>query len=346
MSSMSIKSAAIVLSAVSLLGAVSLQAQSGAYKVLKTAKTGGAGGFDYVYADTANRKLYVPRMGDAPRASTFDLDSLAPGADVAEKNGHGVAVDTKYNHGFSSSSPVSMWDAKTLAPIKTIDVQGRPDGLIDDPYNNRVYILSHAAPNVTVIDAKDGNILGTFDLGGAPEQAATDNDGHMYIDVEDKGSIAVVDTKSMKVTSSFSLAGKGDGCAGLALDTKNHVLFAACREPNVMVMLNAKDGKILSTLPIGKGTDGAVFNPKTMEAFSSNSDGTLTIIKETGPTSFMVEQNLNTMARAKTLTLDTKTGNVYLIAAEFKPAPPAAAGQRQERPSMIPDSFTIITVGK
>jgi DNA-binding beta-propeller fold protein YncE len=210
-----------------------------------------------------------------------------------------------------------------------------------------VYIFSHRAPNATVINAADGSIAGTIDLGGAPEQAVSDGKGHLYIDIEDKGNIAVVDAKTMAVTAHYDLQGKGGTCAGLAMDVKNQILFAACRNPQTMVMLDAKDGKIITTLPIGQGTDGAVFNPKTMEAFSSQGDGTLTIIKENSPTSFVVEQNLETMRTAKTLTLDAQTNHVLLIAAEFGP-PPATPppGGRAGRGQMVPDSFTILVVGK
>jgi DNA-binding beta-propeller fold protein YncE len=239
-----------------------------------------------------------------------------------------------------------MFDSKTLAVIKTLDVQGNPDGYLDDPFNNRVYILSHVAPNVTVLDAKDGGILGTLDLGGAPEQAVSDGKGHLYIDIEDKNSIAVVDAKTMDVTGKYDVSSRGGGCAGLALDVKNEILFASCRDKNNMIILSAKDGKILADLPIGKGSDGAVFNPTTMEAFSSQGDGTLTVVKENSPTSFALEQTLKTAVHAKTLTLDPKTGKLFLITAEFGEMASTTAGQRYGRAPMVPDTFSIITVGK
>src|SRR5437763_1527900 len=175
-----------------------------------------------------------------------------------------------------------------------------------------------------------------------PEQAASDGKGHIYVDLEDKDSVAVVDDKTMKVTNTYSLNGKGGGNAGLALDAKNHILFVACRNPQTMVMLDANDGKYLADLPIGRGCDGAVFNPKTMECFSSQGDGTLTVIKEESPTKFVVEQTVQTMPSAKTLTLDGKTGKILLIAAEFGPAPdPQPAGGRGRRGPMVPGSFSI-----
>jgi len=329
------------------IGLAQQASTAGPYKVLKSAKVGGAGGFDYVYADEAGRRLYIPRTGTPPRITVFNLDTLEPVGQIPNANARGVAVDPKSNHGFGSSKPVVMWDTKTLATIKTIDVEGGPDGILFDPFNGRVWVFSHRAPNATVINAADGSVAGTVDLGGAPEQAVTDGKGHLYVDIEDKDNIAVVDAKTLTTTAHYDLAGKGGGPGGLAFDVENHILFAACHDPATMVILNADNGKILATLPIGKGVDGAVFNPNTMEAFSSQGDGTLTVIKENSPSSFEVVQNVQTMRSAKTLTLDTKTNQVVLIAAEFTPPPtPPPAGERRGRGQMVPDSFSILVVGK
>ena len=317
------------------------QTTAGPYKVLNTAKVGGEGGFDYVYADAVGRNVYVARGGANARVSVYNIDTMTSAGEIGKTNARGAAVDAKSHHGFSSSKPIAMWDSKTLAPIKTISVDGNPDGILNDDSTHRTFVFSHSAPNATVIDAEKGEVLGTIDLGGAPEQAACDGKGHIYVDIEDKDSVAVVDAKEMKVIASYSLNGKGGGNAGLALDAKNCVLFVACRTPQVMVMMSTKDGSILGTLPIGRGCDGAVFNPKTMECFSSQGDGTLTIIKESSPTKFDVEQTVTTMPGAKTLTLDAKTGHILLIAAEYGPA---AAGSR--RGPLVPGSFSIISVGK
>lgn len=342
--------------ALSLAGAVRAQ-ENGPYKVEKIQIVGGEGGFDYVTADPDGRNLYVARSGPAGHIGVFNLDTLQQVGDIPNTSAHGGAVDTDTGHGFATSSPVTMFDGKTFAILKKIDVQGHPDGYLNDPFNHHFYILSHAAPNITVLDDKDGTILGTIDIGGAPEQAATDGHGKIYVDIEDKAAIAVIDAASMKMVGKYDLSSKGAGCAGLALDVKNHVLFAACREKHNMVILSATDGHILTDLPIGDGCDGATFNPETMEVFSSQGDGTLTVIKEDSPTSFRVEQNVPTPARAKTLTLDAKTGKLYLITAEFGPASlgapppanlPANAPEwlRRPRPPMIPDSFQILVVGK
>lgn len=335
------------LAVLAAAGLAQQPAPDGPYRVQKTAKVGGEGGFDYVYADSDGRRLYVARSGPTPRVNVFNLDTLEPAGEIPMTNARGAAVDAESHHGFASSKPVAMWDTKTMALIKTIPVEGRPDGILADSFNHHVYIFSHSAPNATVIDAKDGAVLGIIDLGGAPEQAATDGAGHVYVDLEDKDSVAVVDAKTMKVTTTYSLNGKGSGNAGLALDAKNHVLFVACRQPQAMVMLDANDGKYLADVPIGRGCDGAVFNPKTQECFSSQGDGTLTVIKETSPTKFEVEQNVKTMPSAKTLTLDSKTGKILLIAAEYAaPANPPAGGGRPGRGALVPGSFSIVVVGK
>jgi len=336
-----------------LAGAASAQPAAGPYKVLKTVKAGGDGGWDYVYADAANRKLYAPRLGETGHIMVFDLDTLAPVGDMANINGHGVAVDPRSGHAFASSKPVAMWDAKTLAPIKTIDVQGSPDGILGDPSSGRIYVLSHSLPNVTAIDAADGKVVGTVDVGGAPEQTVSDGKGRLFVDVENKDEIAVVDAKTLTVTGHYSMAGKCGSPAGLAIDVKTKVLFAACRNPAVMAMLNADTGQILDVQPIGKGVDGAGFNPATKEAFASTGDGVLTVIKEDSPTKFAVEQSVQTHPGARTMTVDPKTGRVLLIAADYGPAPqappagaPAGPGGRFRPRPMVPGSFSVIDVGK
>ncbi|MGA2263538.1 MAG: hypothetical protein ABSH28_19145 [Acidobacteriota bacterium] len=336
---------------IAMLACIALAQQApsaGPYKVLKSLKVGGDGGFDYVYADSAGRRLYIPRTGATPRVLVFNLDTLESVGEISKASARGAAVDPKSGHGFCSSKPVVMWDTKTLATIKTIDVQGNPDGILFDPFNDRLWVFSHSAPNATVINAADGTVVGTVDLGGAPEQAVTDSKGHLWVDLEDKDQVAAVDAKTLAVTAHYDLAGKGKAPAGLGFDVKNHILFIGCGDtPQTMVIMNADNGNIITALPIGNGVDGALFNPATMEAFSSQRDGTLTVVKENSPTSFVVEQTVQTKTGAKTLTLDTKTNQILLITAEYGPPPtPPPAGGRGGRAPMLPDSFQILVVGK
>ena len=352
-----ILSTAVVLS----LAMASAQPSSGGpYKVLKTARVGGEGGWDYIYADAAGRRLYIPRRGNneiPTRLAIFDLDTLQPAGEIAGVGGQGAAVDPKTGHGFTSSKPVSMFDTKTKQLIKTIDVgAAAPDGILFDAFNERVYIFSHPTKDATVIDAKDGTVLGTIDLGGVPEQGVSDGRGTLYVVMQDTpGSVTVVDAKTMKAAAHYSIGDKGR-CNGLALDVKNKVLFAACANSGtppsdppkpMMVILSAADGRILTDLPLAGGSDGAVFNPATMETFSTHGNGTLTVVKETSPTTFEVEQNLQTMNGARTITLDAKTNHILTMSDERGPAPPPPpGGGRAGRPPAIPGSFTILMIGK
>ena len=346
--------------------------QADTYKVLKMAKVGGEGGWDYIYADSVGRRLYIPRRGPRPPAATdaapatppvqtrlsiYNLDTLELVGEIAGVGGNGAAVDPKSGHGFTSSMPVSMFDTKTMMLIKTIDVgAAAPDGIYFDSFNQRVYVFSHPTKDATVIDAKDGTVLGTIDLGGVPEQGVADGKGMLYVVMQDaQGSVTAVDVKTMKATAHYPLGDKGR-CNGLALDAKNHVLFAACANSGnppaqpaqpMMVILSATDGKILTSLPLAGGSDGAVFNPATMEAFSTHGNGTVTVIKETSPTSFEVEQNLQTMNGARTITLDSKTNHILTMSQERGPAPPPPpGGGRGGQAPAIPGSFTIVMVGK
>lgn len=342
---------------------------AGPYKVLKTAKVGGDGGFDYISADVEGRRLYVPRNGAMGQVMVFNLDTLEPAGSIPGIASGGAAVDPKTHHGFSTTKPITMWDSTTLKVIKTIDVDGRPDGILFDPFNERVWVLSHAAPYATVIDAKDGTVVGTLDLGGQPEQAVTDGKGKLYVNISDKANIAVVDAASMKVTAHYDVSSKGSGGSGLAFDAKNHVLFAYYRQPSpTAIIVNADNGNIITTLPTGQGVDTVAFDPSSMEAVSAEGSGSMTFIKENSPTSFTVDQTVKTMTGAKTLVLDTKTGHLLTMAAEYgtapptPPPPPAGAppagapgapgapgggrGPFPARGAMVPGSFSILMVGK
>uniref|UniRef100_Q01P68 YVTN family beta-propeller domain-containing protein n=1 Tax=Solibacter usitatus (strain Ellin6076) TaxID=234267 RepID=Q01P68_SOLUE len=347
--------------------------QATPYKVLKSARVGGEGGWDYIYADAAGRRLYIPRgatravaatdttpaVAEVPaRLTIFNLDTLDPAGEIAGVGGNGTAVDPKSGHGFTSDHPkVSMFDTKTLTLIKSIDVgAARPDGILFDDFNQRVYVFSHPTKDATVIDSKDGRVLGTIDLGGVPEQGVADGKGMLYVVMQDAvGSVTAVDVKTMKAIGHYSFVDKG-GCNGLALDVKNKVLFAACgRSGNppaqpaqpLMVILSATDGKILASLPLAGGSDGAAFSPSTMEAFSTHGNGTMTIVKEKSPASFEVEQNLQTMNGARTVTFDSKTGHLFTMSQERGPAPPPPpGGGRGGQGTPVPGSFTILMIGR
>ncbi len=303
------------------------------YKVLDTTQLMGNGGIDYVFADNDGRRVYVPRGSDT---YVFDLDTHKYIGALTNINGRGVAIDTASHHGISSSRPLGMFDTVTMQKIKSIVVQGGPDGILLEPFTGKVLILSHSAPSITMVDPKEGTVTGTIEVGGAMEQAQSDKQGKLYVCVEDEKKIAVVDMKTLKLVTKYDLGATGGEPAGLGFDAKNHILFAMCANPNVCVVLNADDGKVIATLPIGNGTDGGGFNANTMEAFSSQRDGTLTIIKESTPTSFVVEQTVQTKAGCKTCSLDTKNNRIVLICTER--APQAAVAPAMNAPAPAPNA--------
>jgi glutamine cyclotransferase len=319
---MSSRSRLLSLAGIGLLAGNVLAQTDTPYKVLDTTQLMGNGGIDYVYADNDARRVYVPRGGNT---FVFDLDSHKYVGTVTNVGGHGVAIDTKTHHGFASSSPVGMFDTGTMEKIKDIPVSGRPDGILLEPFTGKVFIFSHQSPSITMIDPADGTVSGTIDVGGAMEQAQSDGQGKLYVDVEDEKKVAVVDLKTMKVITKYDLGSNAGEPGGLGLDVKNHILFAMCANPSVCVVVNADDGKVLTTVPLGNGTDGGGFNPATMEAWSSQRDGTLTIIKESSLTSFAVEQTVQTKSGCKTSSLDTKNNQIVLICTERAPGAPTPA---------------------
>ena len=363
----------------------------GPYKVLTRARVGGEGGWDYIFADAAGRRLYIPRGAvravpatdstpERPavpaRIAVFNLDNLAPIGEILtapNSNGNGVAVDPRSGHGFSSSRPqLNMFDTKSMQMLKSIPIDSGvgPDGILFDSFNDRVYVFSHPTKDAVVIDSKEGTVLGRIDLGGVPEQGVADGKGSLYVVMQDsEGSVTKVDVKTMKATAHFPFHDKGGSCNGLALDARNHILFAACGasgglqpaqtgqngqplpqrqlpQPQ-MVILSADDGHIITTLPLAGGSDGATFNPATMEAFSTGGNGTLTVVKEDSPTSFAVEEILQTMNGARTITFDSKTNHLLTMSQERGPAPPPPpGGGRGGFAPAIPGSFTILVIGK
>jgi hypothetical protein len=370
---------AVALACSAFIGLAHQGGGAGPYKVLQKARVGGEGGWDYIYADVGDRRLFIPRGAsrEIPATDTtaavpasenrimaYDLDTLAPIGEIADTGGNGVAVCPTSGNGFASSHPsLSMFNPKTLKLIKKIDVpEGfRADGIYCDASNDRTYVYSHPTKNALVLNGADGAVLGTIDLGGTPEESVADGKGTLYVVMQAESNVAVVDEKTMKTIAHYDFADKGGRCNGLALDPKNQVLFVACGASSLtpaqgqpsqptMVIMSAKDGKILTTLPLPSGSDGAIFYPATMEAFATLGNGHLAVVKETSPTTFEMEQDLETMNGARTITLDTKTGRILTMAQEYGPPPPPTAnppaGGRGRRGAVVPGSFTILVIGK
>lgn len=326
------------------------QKADGTYRVRRTVKLGGDGGFDWPIVDATAGKLYIPRSGDKPHISIFDLATLKPAGEISGVSARNVAIDSELKRAFAASSPVAIWDTGTGAVIKRVPIEGKPAGIMADALTHRIFVQGRSEPGLTVLDAKDGAVLGTLAVGGEIEQSASDGAGLIYVDIEDRQSVVVIDAKAMEIRSTINLDGVVGKSEGMALDTKNHVLFVASRDPQITAMIDTQTGKVISRLPIGKGCSAAAFNPKTMECFFANADGTLTIIKEKSPTEFVVEQTVTTLPGTKRLSLDSQTGRIYLITAEYAEAAAPTAGAKPGAPatrgSMKPGSFTVIVIGK
>jgi DNA-binding beta-propeller fold protein YncE len=306
---------------------------------------GGAGGWDLLTVDAESRRVFITR-GD--HLMVADIDSGKPLGDIPGLHrAHGVALVPKMNVGFVSSGQddkVVAFDLTTLQTIKTIATGSNPDAMLYDSASGHVIAFNGKSNNATVIDPARKEAVAVIALPGKPELAVSDGHGHVFVNLEDKGSLAVIDAKSNTVVSTWALTDCEEP-TGLAIDEKNGRLFSACANKHLAVT-DAKNGKSVATLPIGDGPDGAAFDPGSGNAFTSNSDGTLTILHEDDANHFHVLANVATPAHTRTITLDEKTHHVVLPIAEFGPAPAADAQEPHPRPVMKPDSFGFIVIGR
>jgi YVTN family beta-propeller protein len=331
----------------SLLAALSVQAfsQSG-YHLIKQVKLGGEGGWDALTFDAKAHRLYISR---STHVMVVDVDSGALVGDVPNTPGvHGIAIVSDLNKGFTSNgrdSTVTVFDLKTFKVLKQIPVGKNPDAIIYDAASKRIFTFNGASNDATAINPESETVAGTIALEGKPEFAETDDSGHVFVNLEDKGAIAELDSRKLTVLNRWPLA-PGEEPSGIALDRKHKRLFAACSN-KMMVVMNAENGKVITTVPIGSGVDGAGFDAGTEMAFSSNGgDGTLTIIREDSPEKFSVVENVVTQRGARTMTVDSKTHRVFLVTAEFGATPAPTAERPRPRPSIVPGSFTLLIFGR
>jgi YVTN family beta-propeller protein len=312
------------------------------YRVLKKIPIGGEGGWDYLTMDAAARRLYIAR---ANRVLVLDVDKAKVVGEVPGTPGiHGVAVVPARKRGFTSNggdSTVTIFDTETLRETARVKVGSRPDAIIYDPASDRVFTFNAGSGDTTALGTEDGRVAGTVKLGGRPEFAVADGKGHVYVNLEDKNEVVALDSRKLGVTGRWALA-PGKRPTGIAMDPAKRRLFVTCGNEK-MVILSADSGRVLDTVPIGKGTDACAFDAKAGLAFSSNGDGTLTVVEERPADHFRVLANVPTQAGARTMALDTKTHRLYLATARFKPAAP---GQKGFRRGLEPDSFVVLVVGR
>jgi DNA-binding beta-propeller fold protein YncE len=334
------------LSVLMLFVTAQLVAGPSGYHVAKTLKLGAEGGWDYLTVDAKARRVYISR---GTHVMVVDADSGAVVGDIPNTNGvHGIAIAADMDKGFISDGrdgTVTIFDLKTLKVLGTAPAGKNPDAIIYDPASKRVFAFNGTSKDATAIDAKTGTVAGTIALGGKPEFAVADEKGHIFVNIEDTNEIVQFDANKLTVENRWKIA-PGEGPSGLAMDRKHRRLFSVCSN-KLMVVLNADDGKVVTTVPIGAGTDAAAFDPETGFAFSSNGgDGNLTVVHEDAPDKFTVVENVPTLRRARTMALDPKTHQVYTVTAEFGQAPAPTAEQPRPRPPMVPGSFTLLVLSR
>jgi DNA-binding beta-propeller fold protein YncE len=315
------------------------------YHLLEKLSVGGEGGWDYLTLDAAARRLYISR---GTRVIVLDVDSGKTVGEIPGTEGvHGIALAPDLHRGFTSngrSSTVTAFDTGTLAVVGSVKATGdNPDAIIYDPASRRVFTFNGRGKNATAIDAATATVAGTIPLDGKPEFAAADGKGRVFVNIEDKNQISVIDSRALRVEKSWPIAAC-DEPSGLAMDRKNGRLFTVCHNRS-MAVLDAETGRVVASVPIGEGVDAAAWDPATSLAFASNGDGTLTVVKQDGPDAYHVVENAVTQRSARTMALDEKTHRVFLAAAEFGPAPAPTAEQPRPRAPMLPNSFTILVLG-
>jgi YVTN family beta-propeller protein len=318
--------------------------QSG-YHIVNQYKLGGEGGWDYLTFDTKARRVYVSH---ATHVLVVDADTGSVVGDIPETPGvHGIAVVEEVGKGYVSNgraSTVTVFDLKTLKTLKQIPVGKNPDAIIYDDASQRVFTMNGASSDTTAIDVKTDTAAGTLALGGKPEFAVTDGRGHVFVNIEDKSAIVEFDSRRLAVEANWPIA-PAEEPSGLAFDRKHRRLFSVGSN-KLMAVVNADTGKVVTTVPIGSGVDAAAFDPETGLVFSSNGDGTLTVVHEDSPDKYSVVENVTTRRGARTMTLDPKTHRVYLVTAEFGPPPAPTPERPRPRPSIVPGSFTLLVVGR
>lgn len=319
--------------------AASLPAQT--YHVTKSFTLGGDGGWDYVALDTAGHRLFVARQTRVMviDPATGKLLAEIPGLDRA----HGVAFSYATGKGFATSggdSSVVVFDLKTLQVLGRTTAAVDADAVLFDPATKHVFTFNGDAGSSSVIDAASGQRIGTIDLGGKPEFGVTAGNGRLYVNIEDSSAVAEIDATAMKVVRHWKLA-PCESPTGLAIDRAHGILFSGCRN-GVMAISDAKAGRLITTLPIGQGVDGARFDDQRQLAFASNGDGTITVIHEDAPDKFTVVATVQTKRGARTMELDQQTHRLFTVSADFGPPPAPTADRPRPRPPVLPGTFVLL----
>lgn len=329
---------------IGLTCAPSFGASSPGYHLVKTWKLGGEGGWDYLTLDPEARRLYISR---ATKVVVIDADSGKPVGEIADTPGvHGIALAPALGKGFVSNgkeNTISVFDLKTLKTTKKVKVGDGPDAILYDPATKRVFTFNARSQDATAVDAEREEVVGTIPLGGKPEFAQSDERGAIYVNMEDKNALYALDPAKLAVKSKWPLAGC-DGPTGLAIDRKNRRLFSGCDK--IIAITDGESGQEVANAPVGDGVDATAFDDETKLAFASAGEGKLTVVQSLGGDKYSVVENVTTQRGARTMALDPKTHNVYVVTAQFGPRPEPTAQNPHPRPAILPDTFVVLVYGK
>jgi DNA-binding beta-propeller fold protein YncE len=332
--------APLALTIVGTRGKVVVATSSG-YRSLAKRTLGGDGFWDYLTMDPVARRLYISRW---THVMAVDADSYQAVGDIPDIAGaHGIAIAREFGRGFiteGEGNQVAIFDLRTLKKIGSAKTGHGPDGIIYDPASKRVFAFNGEDGTASVIEASTGAVVGTVALGGSPEFATADGEGHVYNNLEDKNEVLEIDSKTLKVLNRWPLA-PGESPSAMAIDRGHHRLFIGCHN-RLMVVMDADRGRVVATPAIGQGVDAARFDPSTQLVFSSNGEGSLTVVHEDSPDQYTVVDNVKTERGARTMELDPKTHRVYTVTADLGPQP----SEPHQPPTMMPGSFRLLVFGQ
>ncbi len=322
--------------------AIIANAQSTGYHVAKTFHVASPGGWDYPASDPGSNKLYLSHGAQVNILDKTTGDSL--GFIAGTTGVHGIAFANAFGKGYTSNgrtNNVTVFDLKTHAVITQVATGTNPDWILYDAFSKKIITSNHSAGSLTVIDPATDKVVATIVVPGKLETVVSDDAGKLFVNVEDKSEIVSVDIMKYEVLAHWPLA-PGEGPTGLCMDTKTKRLFVACDK--LLVVMDATNGKIVAQLPTGDGCDGDAFDPSTKLIFTSNGEGTVTIIKEVSANEYKLMENVPTKRGARTITIDEKTHRLFLPTADYEPL--AADAPKNARPKMIMGSFQVLVLEK
>ncbi|MBI1802916.1 MAG: YncE family protein [Ignavibacteriae bacterium] len=322
------------------------QSTASGYHIIDSLKLEGEGGWDYLTVDTSSERVYISRSS---RVQVVDIGKHSLVGEIPNTIGvHGIALVPSLGKGYTSNgrdSSVTVFDLATLKTLRTIKIDARnPDAILFDPSSHRVFTFNGGSSNATAIDVGSDSIAGTVPLPGKPEAGVTDDNGTVFVNIEDKSVLVVFDSRTLKVLHTWPLA-PGEEPSGLAIDKEHRRLFSGCGN-RTMAIVDTDSGTVVTTVPIGNGVDGTAYDPASSFAFSTNGEGTLSVVREDTPTKFSVVENAATRRGARTIALDEKTHRIYTVSAKFGPPPAPTADRPHPRPAIEPGSVTLYTIGR